>query len=370
MEVATATQPPSKHQKRYVPTVAGTLEGCGLILVLGCLFYLFWRKRRLAKGTVTSENYGISSYRIEGPIPFEQYPQSPNFGCISQLCLNLADEERRIRLDAEDVFFSSYNDIEATVTGETPLADWRLQYLPSAQGSIPRQPFQHQVPQSSIESIDSIEHVSSDICLDAGVPGVWDSNADLSSLGALTFANVDLETNFDLDHQTPNVSTVPMRPDLEPSRDDEVPFDIDLELGIPVDQDLTANLSGSRALSFASSNLQTKFSFDHQDSSPPDLPVTSDLVPSHEDDFLAWCSIPSSSSQPEMISNSPSAPSASNIEQPNDLTLSPLRTNVEISVSHPSSRAPEKPDSLPLPPAPNLRCPHCPRKFSSRVRLE
>ena len=50
MEVATAAQSPSRHQKRYVPIVAGTLGGCGLALIVGCLFYLFLRRSRRRHG--------------------------------------------------------------------------------------------------------------------------------------------------------------------------------------------------------------------------------------------------------------------------------------------------------------------------------
>ena len=232
----------------------------------------------------------------------------------------------------------------------------------------PSDEFAHPSRLFEVSELDPDSGSPFNINLETGNAGDWDSNLDPLGLGALPFANDDFETNFDPDHQTSNVSTVPVSSDLESYREEDFPLDLDLELGDSMDRDLNVHLSGSRALPFASSDLQTNFAFDHQNSSLPDLPATSDLVPSHRDDLLAWYNNPSSPSQPGMISNSASAPS--NTEQPNDLTLSPLRTTVEPSVSHPNSQAPQKPDSLPLPPAPTLSCPNCPRKFSSRVRLE
>ena len=366
MEVATTAQPPSSHQKRYVPIVAGTLGGCGLILVLGCLFYLFWRRRRQAKELLSPIRQGISSYRIERPTSFP--PQAQDYGLYApptKACRRRT--ERSCARTAEDVVFGSYNEIDVTATGETPLADWGLESSLSAQGSTPRQSLQIEVPHSGIEHV-----LPFDINLEAGDPGAWDSYADSSSLGALPFANVDLETNFDLQYPGLNASTVPVSSDLEPSREEEDPLDIDLELGNPVDRDSNVYQSNSRALPFTSSDLQTYLAFDPQNSSPPNLQATSDLVPSRKDDFRTWCNNPSSSSHSEMVSNLPSAPSAPNTGLPNDQTLSPLRTTVEPLVSHPHSQAPQKSESLPLPlpPAPNLRCPNCPRKFSSRVRLE
>ena len=257
------------------------------------------------------------------------------------------------------------------------------------------------------------------IDLETGIPWDWDSNLDLSGLGELPFADVDLQTNLDSDYQNPVASTVQASSDLEPSRDTgfpleiglglgnpvdgdsdvylsgsrawpfvnsdlqtefdfdnqnsiastlpvsshlelsrekEFPRDIGLEIGDPVDEDLNAYLSEPRALPFAISDFQTKFALDHQHSSPPNLLAPSDLVPSRKDDFRAWCNNSSRSSQPGTVSNSPSAPFASKIELPNEQTLSPLPTNVGPSISHPDSQAPHKPESLPLPPAPNLRC--------------
>ena len=366
MEIATAAQPRSRHQKCYVPIMAGTLGGCDLALIVGLLFYLFWRRRRQASRKSITAPYDSYSCPMEEQIPFAHHPEPPIFGYLP---LHTEDplaykETTNLPWDgtAEDVVFSSYNDVAATATGETPLADWGLQNLPSAQGSIPPLSLRHECPHWRISPFN--------IDLEAGDPGAWDSNANLSSLGTSPFANVDFETNFDLDYQNSNASTVTVDSYLEPSREEEDPLDIDLELGNPVDRDLNVYLSGSRALPFASSNLQKNSAFDHQNSSPPSLPATSDLVPSHKDDFLAWCNNASSSSQPERISNSPLAPSASNTELPNDLTLSPLQTTVEPLVSHPPSQALQKPDSLPLPPAAHLRCPNCSREVSSRLRLE
>lgn len=54
MQAATATQPSSRQHKHYVPIVAGTLGGCGLLLFLGCLAYLFMRSRRHKYARVTT----------------------------------------------------------------------------------------------------------------------------------------------------------------------------------------------------------------------------------------------------------------------------------------------------------------------------
>lgn len=200
----------------------------------------------------------------------------------------------------------------------------------------------------------------------------WDrnSNLDLSGLGELPFANVDDQTDFISDNQNADSCTVQASSNPELSLDNEFLLDIDLGLENSVDRDSNVYRPGSRALPFGSSDLQTDFAIEHQNSKPPNLSATSDLVPSRKDEFPVWYNDPSRSSQPEMTSNAPSAPSASSTELPNDLTLSLLRTNVKPSDSDPHLQAPQKPESLPLPPAPNLRCPNCPRKFSSRIRLE
>ena len=235
----------------------------------------------------------------------------------------------------------------------------------SSVDEVPNNPRSVSVPEMAPESGSFFS-----IDLETGHPWDWDSYLDLSGLSALPFAHVDLGTNFDLDHQTSNIPTVPVSSDLKPKPKEDFPLEIGSELGDSLDGDLNVYLLGSRAPPFASSDLQIDFAIDHPSSNPPNLPATSDPVPSWRDNFLAWCNHPSSSSQFEMISNLPSAPSASTTELPNEPNLIPLRTNVGPSVSHSHSQAPQKPESLPLPPAPHLRCPSCTRKFSSRVRLE
>ena len=259
MDVATAAQPPSRHQKRYVPIVAGTLGGCGLALIIGYLFYLFLRRPR-------------QRYRPRDPVRAEWYEPHTYAFCLG------------------------YDGSDTTLRSRDTRFEMTFDYAPSLRISE----WHHSSRLSEESALDLGSGSPFNISLETGNAWDWDSNLDLLGLGALPFANVDFETNFDLDHQTSNVSTVPVSSDLESYREEDFPLDLDLELGNPVDRDLNAYLSGSRALPVASSDLQTTFAFDHQNSSLPDLPA----------------------------------------------------------------------ESLPLPPAPTLHYPNCPRKFSSRARLE
>ena len=365
MEVATA---PSRHQKHYVPIVTGTLGGCGLALIVGFLFYLFLRRRRQRsgpRGLVYQTGSKTQTYRDRSEqFGFDTHPRTVwtrSHRIRSQSRPGVLSSEydphqgsRYPRAECEGFKFHCY---ECPPSEEvSQLQDWVLRH----------------------PHLDDIAHSSrlvasgplSNIDLETGNPWDWDSNLDLLGLDALPFANVDFETIFDPDHQNLNASTVPVNSDLKATREEEFPLDIGLELVDPVDGDLSAFLSSSRAPPFGTSDDQTNFAFDHQKSSPPNLQEPSDLVPSHKDDFHAQCINPGCSSQPEMISKSPSPPSASNTEVPDELNLRPLPTFGEPSISHAHSQAPQKPESLPLPPAPNFRCPNCPRKFSSRARLE
>ena len=340
MEDATTAPPSSGHQKRYVPIVAGTLGGCGLALIVGCLFCLFLRRRRQRYGPGSPDSV------IRWPLTSGHDPESSGFEPSYRPSDTRVEPRRYAR--SGDPAPSSRGEI-AKFTSHFPLSVICAPHV----GALESDP-------------DSGFFFNND--LETGIPWDWDANLDLSDLGALPFANVDFETIFDLDHQNLTASSVPVSSALKPSREEEFPLGNSLELGVPVDEDLNACLSGSRALHSGNSDALTNITFDHQNSSPTDLPATSDPVPSRKDDFLAWCTNPSISSQPEMVSNPPSAPSAFSNEQPDVLISSRLPTNVEPSISHPQSQALEKP--LPLPPAPNFRCPNCPRKFSSRARLE
>ena len=252
MEVSTAAQPSSGHQKRYIPIVAGTLGGCGLALIVGDLLYLFLRRRR-------------QRFRREGPVtsdmPHCETRSSPRFLTRG----SYLDDN----LEGESVSFCS-----------------NIVYL------FPPQSVALSHAASALEFEDLAE---------------WNVDEYLSGLDALPFANFDLETNYDLEYQNLNASAVPASPDLG------------------------AN---------------------------------------HEQDPLAGCDHSGELTQPETLWTSPFAPSASISVAPNDVCLNTLRTNIETSISHPPTQAPPKPESLPLPPAPTLRCPNCPRKFSSRARLE
>ena len=197
-------------------------------------------------------------------------------------------------------------------------------------------------------------------------PWDWDSNLYPSGLGELPFANVDLQTNFDLDHQNPDASTVQESSRLEPSRETGSLLDIDLGLENTVDGDSDVYLSGSRAVPFVSPDLQTDFNFDHQDPNTFTVPANLDLGPSHITDTLVGTN---RTPQQGVSPNPLPAPFAPTTIPSSDLPLSPLRTNSMASISPSQLQAPQH-AYQPLPPAPNLRCPNCPRKFSSRFRLE
>ena len=307
MEVSTAAQPSSGHKKRYVPIEAGTLGGCGLALIFGCLFYLFLLRPR--------RRYGHrGSLREMGPEPQTYRPR------LQHSLLGGSNSQ----------FLDWVPDLE----------------LDPGSGS----PF--------------------NIDLETGNAWDWDSNLELSGLGELPFANVDLQTSFDLDHQNPDASTVQASSNLEPSCDKGFPLDIGLGIEHCVDRDSDVCLSGSRALPFVNPDLQTSLDFDHQDPNTFTVPANLDLGPSHGKDSFVGINNPNGASQQGMGSNPLRAPLTPTTIPSNDLPLSSLRTNSVLSISSSQSQAPPKPDSLPLPPAPTLRCPNCPRKFSSRVRLE
>ena len=323
MAVATAAQP-SFGQKHWVPIVAGTLGGSGLILILGCLFYCFlWRRRRRSSGVLVSALPGEHRLAEEDCIRVEHTLGDGHFdaGRISlphrvygssyrnyseqiehEDYAELACETWPWTMTAEDGFLSSPNGFETIAREETPLADWGLPSLLSVQDSVPRQSLQHEVLPP-----DPAYGFPFDIDLEVGNPGERDSNVDFSDLGALPFANVDLETYFDIDCENSDASTVPTNLVLGPSREKNSP---------------------------------------------------------------AGCNNPGPSNQLETTSALPSTSSASINPPPNDERLGPLRTIPLPSSTPLPLQATQKPDSLPLPPAPNLRCPHCPRKFTSRIRLE
>lgn len=212
--------------------------------------------------------------------------------------------------------------------GEIPLSEWALRNLPSVQGSVSRQSLQHEVPSSSPEF---------DTDLERGRSVNWDPNSDLSSLAALPFVNIDLPTGFDLDFQNSTPYTVP---------------------------------SSLGALPFANVDLQKDFGLDHQNCEESAMPSSSDVGLDHDKDFLAGCEHTSKSSQPGMASTSTPAPCASTTIPPTDLPLSPPSTNAVPPVSQSSSQVPPNNAYVPLPSAPSFRCSACPRKFSSRLRLE
>lgn len=212
--------------------------------------------------------------------------------------------------------------------GETPLSEWALRGLPSVQGFVPRQSLQHEVPSSNPE-LDS--H------LERGNPVSWDISPDLSTLAALLFANIGLPTDFDLGYQNSNASTV---------------------------------LSSLGALPFANVDLQQDFGLDQQDCEASAMPANSVVGLDHDKDFLAGCENTSKISQPEKTSTSTPVPCDSTNIPPTDLPLSPPWTNAVPPLSPSPLQVPPNNAYVPLPPAPNFRCSGCPRKFSSRLRLE
>lgn len=395
MQVATATQPSSRHHKHYVPIVAGTLGGCGLLLFLGCLAYLFIRSRRhkyahRARVTTIQPRDCTNKGDRDGPIVarYEDRTALPSYkpailpsSASSVWSARAKDysedfsfafavppsrKKRRIRTagrcdeplwdtisttgstsindtgphqvisnslpaisawseGAEDCVFDLLRSVSP---GETPLSEWALRNLPSVQGSVSRQSLQHEGPSSSPEF---------DTDLERGSSVNWDPNSDLSSLAALPFVNIDLPTGFDLDFQNSNPYTVP---------------------------------SSLGALPFANFDLQKDFGLDHQNCEESAMPSSSDVGLDHDKDFLAGCEHTSKSSQPGMASTSTPAPCPSTTIPPTDLPLSLPSTNAVPPVSQSSSQVPPDNAHVPLPPAPSFRCSACPRKFSSRLRLE
>lgn len=392
MQAATATQPSSRHHKHYVPIVAGTLGGCGLLLFLGCLAYLFMRSRRhkyahrarvttiqprdrtnkgdrdgpiltfyedrtalpsykpailhssassvwSARAKDYSEDFGLSfarppsgkKRRAGSAIGWDE----PLWNTISttgstsindtgphQVIFNSLPAISAWSEGAEDCVI----DLPRSVSpGETPLSEWALRNLPSVQGSVSRQSLQHEVPPSSPEF---------DTDLERGRSVNWDPNSDLSSLAALPFV---LPTGFDLDFLNSNPYTVP---------------------------------SSLGALPFANVDLQKDFGLDHQNCKESAMPSSSDVRLDHDKDFLAGYEHTSKSSQPGMASTSTPAPCPSTTIPPTDLPLSPPSTNAVPPVSQSSSQVPPNNAYVPLPSAPSFRCSACPRKFSSRLRLE
>ena len=330
MEVATADQLPSRHQKRYVPIVAGTLGGCGLALIVVFLFYLFLRRRR--------RRYGRRGrlYRAGSRLQTQSWRNMHEVMFDRDLAVHSLTTE-----GAERIVVSQRGE---SSPGETldEVGVSMYQGIPVTIGNL------------SGETED---------------PWDWNSNFDPSGLGELPFANVGLQTNFDLDHQNPDASTMQASSRLEPSRETGFPLDIDLGLGIPVDWDSNFYLSDSRALPFVSPDLQTSYDLDHQDPSTTTVPANLDLVTSHITDSLAGINNSNRTSQQGVSSNPLPAPFAPTSIPSSVLPLSSLRTDSVPSISPSQFEAPQH-AYQPLPRAPNLRCPNCPRKFSSRFRLE
>lgn len=206
MEVATTAQPSSGHQKRYVPIVAGTLGGFGMALIVGFLFYISRRRSFGIRGPVRAKGSEPQTYR-DG----RQLFGFENTG-------HLAHTRAAIRTQRLEL---------------SPLSGAASCH--SYQGEPPHAPSVPEVSES-VPDFGSLFNID----VETGFPWDLDSNLDPSGLGALPFANVDFGTNFDLDHQNSNASTVPVSSYLKPSREEETPFDIGLELGGRVDEDLNA----------------------------------------------------------------------------------------------------------------------------------
>lgn len=387
MQATTATQPSSRHHKHYVPIVAGTLGGCGLLLFLGCLAYLFMRSRRhkyahRARVTTIQPRDRTNKGDRDGPIVarYEHRTTLPSYkpaiipsSASSVWSVRAKDYSEdgsfrfagrpsgQKRLTRTAIHFptaastrisdtgplqvtsnslpaiSAWSegaedcvlDLPRSVSpGETPLSEWALRNLPSVQGSVSRQSLQHEVSSSSPEF---------DTDLERGSSVNWDPNSDLSSLAALPFVNIDLPTGFDLDFQNSNPYTVP---------------------------------SSLGALPFANVDLQKDFGLDHQNCKESSMPSSSDVGLDHNKDFLAGCEHTSESSQPGMASTSTPAPCPSTTIPPTDLPLSLPSTNAVPPVSQSSSQVHPNNAYVPLLPAPGFRCSACPRRFSSRLRLE
>ena len=364
MEAATAAQPSSRHHKHYVPIVAGMLGGCGLILFLGCLAYLFMRRRRRIQfNTVGAHRATELSYAPRNhAYSAGATCTSHKLAIIPSLASNVwsaGAEIIRLRLQRPvsepplsphlkhecpvEAEFSTHNfspgyisawsegaedcvlDLPRPVSpGETPLSEWALRGLPSVQGSVSRHSLQHEVPPSSPEFDTEWER---------GNPVNWDPNSELSSSAVLPFANVDIPTGFDLNHHDSNASTV---------------------------------LSSLGALPFANVDLQNDFGLDHLDWKASTMLANSDVGLGLDKGFPAGCE----SSQPGMTSSLPPAPCPSTITPPNDLPLSPPWTNAVPPVFPSPSQVPQNNAYIPLPPAPIFRCSGCPQTFSSRLRLE
>ena len=341
MEVSTAAQPSSGHQKRYVPIVAGTLGGCGLALIIGCLFCLFLRRRRRGYGLGVPLGVPVRPEWLE-PQAYRPRLENDTF-------------HTPLRVRQRGALMKSFSHGgHGNYGGGNQIPDWLL----------------HHSHMPEVPELDPESGSPFNIDLETGHPWDWDSNLDLSGLGALPFANVDLETSFDLDHQTSNVSIVQASSDLEPSCNEEFPLDIGLGVVNSVDGHSDVYLSGSRALPFVNPDLQTNLDLDHQDPNTFAVPAYLDLGPNHGTDSFVGINNPDRTSQQGMGSMSLPAPLTRTTISSSCQPLSPLRTNFVPSISSSQAQAPPKPESLPLPPAPTLRCPNCPRKFSSRVRLE
>lgn len=383
MQAATAAQPSSRHHKRYVPILAGMLGGCGLILFLGCLAYLFMRRRRriqfnavgVHRATLHSCALPNHAYSGDRDVPIiERYelgatPTSHRPAIIPSSAKNVRSartEVTRLGLQepvaepaissrrdpacpdegyhscsysfghicyfpasADSAWSEGAEDCVPVLPrtespGETPLSEWALRGLPSVQDSVSRQSLQHEVPPSSPEFNTDWEH---------GNPVNWDPNSDLSSSAVLPFVNIDIPTEFDLNYYDSNASTV---------------------------------LSSLGALPFANVDLQNDFGLDHLDWKASTMPANSAVGLGLDKSFPAGCE----SSQPGMTSSLPPAPCASTITPPNDLPLSPPWTKAVPPIFPSPSQVPPNNAYIPLPPAPIFRCSGCPRTFPSRLRLE
>lgn len=149
----------------------------------------------------------------------------------------------------------------------------------------------------------------------------------------------------------------------------EFPFNIDLEPANPMgdDDNLNVEFSNIRAESGRTIGHQSYTSFDHQSANESVVPTSTNTESSHVGDFSQGRD---HSSNLEIFSGSPLTPSIPTTTPPNKMPVISLGTDPTPSIPSFPSQALQTLSSVSLPATRTLRCPNCPRKFTSKARLE
>ena len=283
MQVVKRIEPSPKD--RHITILAGVLGGGGLIVILGCLIYLFLRRRRQRARTsqeATSEAGPVgdsSSAATKHELWRTFHISGPRFATNT------------FQDDSLSLPYAS----NLTVSEEPPLSEWAPPSLTNTQP-----PHSHPL-------------------LEQELPGqvLWN----------------------------------------------ECPFGLDLVFGAErqiVIENPDINTSQPQIECSTEPNLQKSSNQDRGSPRSSGVPPSVSKGPISAEASSANPEQTGKISQSGIILNTPPPPPS----------ILPKDPPPMVPTSFAPTQAPQQPTHLPLPPVINYPCPHCPRKFSSRARLE